>query len=103
VTLAREARFALRLSQREFARLLGVSVRTIQAWEQRSRAPTGAATTLLSLLVAEPAACQRALVALGVEPARRGRVDRAFGALVREWLEYHHEDHDEDANDEAHA
>lgn len=92
MTLAQEARFALRLSQREFARLLGVSVRTIQAWEQRSRAPTGAATTLLSMLVAEPDACQRALVALGVEPGRRGRVERAFGALVRDWLEYAHED-----------
>ena len=33
------------LSQGDFARLLGVSVRTLQEWEQGRRAPSGAATT----------------------------------------------------------
>jgi putative transcriptional regulator len=35
------------LSQSQFANLLGVSVRTLQDWEQRRRAPSGAARTLL--------------------------------------------------------
>lgn len=35
------------LSQSRFATLLGVSVRTLQDWEQGRRAPTGAARTLL--------------------------------------------------------
>lgn len=39
------------LSQAEFAALLGVSVRTLQDWEQERRVPSGAAKTLL--LIAE--------------------------------------------------
>jgi len=35
------------LSQSRFAALLGVSVRTLQDWEQGRRAPSGAARTLL--------------------------------------------------------
>ena len=35
------------LSQARFAALLGVSVRTLQDWEQGRRAPSGAARTLL--------------------------------------------------------
>ena len=35
------------LSQAAFARLLGVSVRTLQEWEQGRRVPSGAARTLL--------------------------------------------------------
>jgi putative transcriptional regulator len=35
------------LSQSQFAGLLGVSVRTLQDWEQGRRAPSGAARTLL--------------------------------------------------------
>src|SRR5690606_13760128 len=35
------------LSQSRFAALLGVSVRTLQGWEQGRRAPSGAARTLL--------------------------------------------------------
>ena len=35
------------LSQTRFAVLLGVSVRTLQDWEQGRRAPSGAARTLL--------------------------------------------------------
>jgi len=35
------------LSQARFAQLLGVSVRTLQDWEQGRRAPAGAARTLL--------------------------------------------------------
>jgi putative transcriptional regulator len=44
------------LSQTEFARLLGVSVRTLQEWEQSRRAPSGAARTLLMIAAKNPRA-----------------------------------------------
>ena len=37
------------LSQSRFAELLGVSVRTLQEWEQGRREPSGAAKTLLKI------------------------------------------------------
>lgn len=37
------------LSQSQFAELLGVSVRTLQDWEQGRREPSGAAKTLLKV------------------------------------------------------
>lgn len=37
------------LSQARFAALLGVSVRTLQEWEQGRRQPSGAAKTLLKV------------------------------------------------------
>jgi putative transcriptional regulator len=51
---AAEARAASGLSQQEFARLLGVSARTLQDWEQGRREPTGAARTLLKVAVKHP-------------------------------------------------
>ena len=42
-----EIREKVGLSQSRFAALLGVSVRTLQDWEQGRRAPSGAARTLL--------------------------------------------------------
>jgi len=47
-------REATGLSQSEFARLLGVSVRTLQEWEQGRRAPSGAARTLLLIASRNP-------------------------------------------------
>ncbi|MEP7067680.1 MAG: helix-turn-helix domain-containing protein [Usitatibacter sp.] len=44
------------LSQAQFARLLGVSVRTLQEWEQGRRAPSGAARTLLLIASRDPKA-----------------------------------------------
>jgi putative transcriptional regulator len=44
------------LSQADFARLLGVSVRTLQEWEQGRRAPSGAARTLLMIAAKNPRA-----------------------------------------------
>lgn len=44
------------LSQRQFAQLLGVSVRTLQDWEQGRRAPSGAARTLLRIAAKHPGA-----------------------------------------------
>lgn len=42
------------LSQARFAQLLGVSVRTLQEWEQGRRAPSGAARTLLLIAQRNP-------------------------------------------------
>ena len=42
------------LSQARFAQLLGVSVRTLQDWEQGRRAPSGAAKTLLMIAAKNP-------------------------------------------------
>lgn len=44
------------LSQARFAQLLGVSVRTLQDWEQGRRAPSGAAKTLLMIAEKNPRA-----------------------------------------------
>jgi putative transcriptional regulator len=44
------------LSQSRFAQLLGVSVRTLQEWEQGRRAPSGAARTLLLIAGKNPGA-----------------------------------------------
>ena len=44
------------LSQSRFASLLGVSVRTLQDWEQGRRAPSGAARTLLLVADKNPRA-----------------------------------------------
>ena len=42
------------LSQAKFAALLGVSVRTLQDWEQERRVPSGAAKTLLLIADKNP-------------------------------------------------
>jgi putative transcriptional regulator len=44
------------LSQSRFAALLGVSVRTLQDWEQGRRVPSGAARTLLLIADKNPKA-----------------------------------------------
>lgn len=44
------------LPQAAFAKLLGVSVRTLQEWEQGRRAPSGAARTLLLIATKNPRA-----------------------------------------------
>ena len=43
------------LSQRDFARLLGISVRTLRNWEQGRRAPRGSARVLLKVAAKHPA------------------------------------------------
>ncbi len=52
------ARLASRLSQPAFAALLGVSVRTLQDWEQGRRKPSGAARTLLKIAECHPEVLQ---------------------------------------------
>ena len=49
-----ETRARVGLSQSKFAQLLGVSVRTLQEWEQGRRAPSGPARTLLAIAYKNP-------------------------------------------------
>lgn len=55
-TPAVEARAKTGLSQAQFAALLGVSVRTLQGWEQGRKEPSGAARTLLTIARTNPKA-----------------------------------------------
>jgi putative transcriptional regulator len=52
--LAISARQSVNLTQKEFARLLNVSVDSIQDWEQGRRSPRGAAKTLLQVVHEHP-------------------------------------------------
>ena len=49
------------LSQHDFARLLCVSVRTLQNWEQNRRHPTGPASALLKIVASAPDVALRSL------------------------------------------
>lgn len=49
-----KARLRSRLSQSQFAVLLGISVRTLQQWEQGRSSPMGAAQTLIRVAETPP-------------------------------------------------
>ena len=49
------------LSQSEFARLIGVSVKTLQNWEQDRRRPAGPAAALLKIIAHEPQLAVKAI------------------------------------------
>jgi len=57
----REIREGLGLSQKQFARLMGVSVATLRNWEQGRREPHGPARSLLLVASRQPAAVLKAL------------------------------------------
>ncbi len=57
-TLVAVARAATGLSQAAFAKLLGVSTRTLQEWEQGRKSPSGAAATLLRVAARHPEVLQ---------------------------------------------
>lgn len=54
VSSVAEARAKSGLSQASFAALMGVSIRTLQDWEQGRREPSGAAKTLLKVAKLHP-------------------------------------------------
>lgn len=56
VAAAAVARQSTGLSQSQFAKLLGVSVRSLQSWEQGRKQPSGAARTLLAIATTNPKA-----------------------------------------------
>lgn len=56
LSAAAEARDKVGVSQNAFAQLLGVSLRTLQDWEQGRRQPNGAAQTLLRVASQHPEA-----------------------------------------------
>lgn len=59
----RKIRTKLDLSQSEFALLIGVSVATLQNWEQGRRQPEGPARALLRIAATHPEAVMDALSA----------------------------------------
>ena len=60
----------IHMSQSQFAAYIGVSVRTIQEWEQGRVVPSGAARAFLTVIDREPEAVRRALLHFTV-PAHR--------------------------------
>lgn len=73
--VALRARF--KLSQAKFARLLGISVSTLQNWEQNRRRPEGPAKVLLRVAAAHP----EALLSVTREIPRRRIRRRAHAAV----------------------
>ena len=57
----KKIREKLHLSQKEFAHYFGVSVRTIQEWEQNRRTPTTVARNFLKVIDKAPRAVLKAL------------------------------------------
>ena len=58
---AQVARAGTGLSQAQFAKLIGVSLRTLQEWEQGRKRPSGPASALLRIVARDP----RVVAALG--------------------------------------
>ncbi len=57
----RSLRRGLKLTQKQFAKIFGVSLATIRNWEQGRRKPEGPAMVLLNVIKREPKAVLRAL------------------------------------------
>jgi putative transcriptional regulator len=64
----RSIRAKLGISQPEFAMMLGISVRTLENWERKRRAPKGPARVLLQVAEAHPEVVWEV-----VKPKRIGR------------------------------
>jgi len=58
---AKAVRDKLKLTREQFAQLIGVSVRTVEKWEQGVSKPSGAARSLLIIAARNPKAVLEAL------------------------------------------
>ena len=54
----RTIREAAKISQSQFAKLIGVNLRTLQNWEQQRTQPTGPARALLRIVASNPKAIE---------------------------------------------
>ena len=54
----RTIREAAQISQSQFAKLIGVNLRTLQNWEQRRTRPPGPARALLKIVASNPKAIE---------------------------------------------
>jgi putative transcriptional regulator len=57
----RAIRESARISQSQFAKLIGVNLRTLQNWEQHRTRPTGPARALLKIVASDPKSAIEAL------------------------------------------
>lgn len=70
-----EIRQKVDMSQAEFAQLLGVSVRTLQEWEQGRRKPSGAAASLLVVADKRPEVLREVFASYTWESAANQKTD----------------------------
>ena len=75
----RRIRTEYALSQSEFAAMLGVSVRTLQNWEQGRRSPQGAARILLQVAAQHPAVVREAVESYQVSTTKPASSDPDTG------------------------
>lgn len=54
----RSIRESAQISQSQFAKLIGVNLRTLQNWEQHRTKPTGPARALLKIVASDPRAIE---------------------------------------------
>ena len=57
----RAIREAAKISQSQFAKLIGINLRTLQNWEQKRTRPTGPARALLKIVASNPKSAIQAL------------------------------------------
>lgn len=62
-SLVKHAREKLAMTQEEFAKMLGVSSRTLEGWEQGTKKPSGAAVSLIKIAAARPEVVKQVLAA----------------------------------------
>jgi putative transcriptional regulator len=75
---AARIRRKIHMSQSRFATYIGVSLRTIQEWEQGRVVPSGAARAFLTVIDREPEAMHRALLHATVRSNRTNQQPARF-------------------------
>ncbi len=82
-TVIRNIREGYQLSQAQFAALLGISVATLQNWEQGRRAPKGAARVLLQVATKHPEAVWDVVNPIAQRGAPKARAATSMTAGAR--------------------